>query len=91
MMAVTLYRGGVCPPEEEIVLRFGLLFIGLCLVNCKSIAGYGGQIKTTADITVEAKHIIVGQVTHVSFVFDGPWSLVSSLVTVRVDKDINKR
>ena len=38
--------------------------------------------------TLEATHIIVGEVTHVSFVFEPDNSEPISIVTVRVDKDI---
>ena len=68
-------------------LGFALLIIGLCLVNCASMASYAeGSLKTTTDMTLEARHIIVGKVVHVSFVFAGS----QSLVTVRVDKDIKR-
>ena len=68
-----------------------LLIIGLCLVHCDSMASSGeGDTKTTANITSEAKHIIVGKVVHVSFVFDRGDSGPRSLVTVRVEKDIKK-
>lgn len=38
--------------------------------------------------TLEATHIVVGEVTHVSFVFRQNGSEPLSIVTVRVDKDI---
>ena len=38
--------------------------------------------------TLEATHIVVGEVTHVSFVFEQDDSEPLSIVTVRVDKDI---
>ena len=72
------------------MLKWGLLLIGLCLVNSHSMASYGGPLKTTADITLEAKHIILGKVVHVSFVFDRDDYGPRSLVTVRVDKDIKQ-
>ena len=68
-------------------LGCALLISGLCLVNCASMASYAeGSLKTTTDMTLEAKHIIVGKVVHVSFVFAGS----QSLVTVRVDKNIKR-
>ena len=68
-------------------LDCALLIIGLCLVNCASMASYAeGSLKTTTDMTLEARHIIVGKVVHVSFVFAGS----QSLVTVCVDKDIKR-
>ena len=71
-------------------LGCALLIIGLCLVNCASMASYGeGYTKTTTDITLEARHITVGKVVHVSFVFDQGYGS-QSLVTVRVDKDIKR-
>ncbi len=72
-------------------LGCALLIIGLCLVNCASMASYGeGYPKTTTDMTLEARHIIVGKVVHVSFVFEQGFSGPQSLVTVRVDKDIKR-
>lgn len=72
-------------------LGCALLIIGLCLVNCASMASYGeGSPKTTTDMTLEARHIIVGKVVHVSFVFEQGFSGPQSLVTVRVDKDIKR-
>ena len=42
-------------------LGCALLIIGLCLVNCASMASYAeGYLKTTTDMTLEARHIIVG-------------------------------
>ena len=38
--------------------------------------------------TLEAMHIVVGEVTHVSFVFQQDGSEPLSIVTVRIDKDI---
>lgn len=70
------------------------LILGLsivCLLNY-SVASYpeGTWDHTTmaTKSTLEATHIVVGEVTHVSFVFfqTGPDPL--SIVTVRVDKDI---
>lgn len=49
-----------------------------------------GYTKTTTDMTLEARHIIVGKVVHVSFVFEQGFSGPQSLVTVRVDKDIKR-
>ena len=73
------------------MLGCALLIIGLCLVNCASMASYGeGSLKTTTDMTLEARHIIVGKVVHVSFVFEQGFSGPQSLVTVRVDKDLKK-
>ena len=78
------------PVYPHKTLGCALLIIGLCLVNCASMASYAeGYTKTTTDMTLEARHIIVGKVVYVSFVFDqgyGP----QSLVTVRVDKDIKQ-
>ena len=72
------------------MLGCALLTIGLCFVNCASMASYGeGYTKTTTDITLEARHIIVGKVVHVSFVFNQGYGS-QSLVTVRVDKDIKR-
>ena len=71
-------------------LGCALLIIGLCLVNCASMASYAeGYTKTTTDMTLEARHIIVGKVVYVSFVFDQGYGS-QSLVTVRVDKDIKR-
>ena len=89
-------------------LGCALLIIGLCLLNFPSMeAGMypeGAFDFTTLGIkrTLEARHIIVGEVTHVSFVFElqftgpeyGPdgWATSGplSFVTVRVDKDLKK-
>ena len=72
-------------------LGCALLIIGLCLINCASMASYAeGYTKTTTDITLEARHIIVGKVVHVSFVFDRAGYGPQSLVTVCVDKDIKR-
>ena len=66
-----------------------LLIIGVCLVDCESLASYAeGELKSRTDIMREAKYIVVGQVVHVSFVFEQGDSGPISLVTVRVDKDI---
>ena len=89
-------------------LSCALLIIGLCLLNFPSMeAGMypeGAFDFTTLGTkrTLEARHIIVGEVTHVSFVFElqftgpeyGPdgWATSGplSFVTVRVDKDLKK-
>ena len=73
-------------------LGSALLIIGLCLVNFSSMGSQypEGSIKTTTDMTLEARHIIVGKVVHVSFVFEQGFSGPQSLVTVRVDKDIKR-
>ena len=71
-----------------------LFIIGLCLLNFPSMeAGLypeGAFDFTTmgTDRTVEATHIIVGVVTDVSFLLEREWYVPSSLVTVRVDKDM---
>lgn len=69
-----------------------LLIAGLCLVNFASMGSQypEGSIKTTTDMTLEARYIIVGEVTHVSFVFEQEHSGPNSLVTVRVDKDMKQ-
>ena len=73
-------------------LGCALLIIGLCLVNCASMASYAEDYtKTTKDITLEAKHIIVGKVVHVSFVFEQGFAGPQSLVTVRVEKMPGKK
>ena len=70
-------------------LGCALLIIGLCLVNCASMASYAeGYLKTTTDMTLEARHIVVGKVVHVSFVFERGFSGPQSLVTVRVDSAV---
>ena len=72
-----------------LTLMFTLSIV--CLLN-HSVASYpeGTWDLTTiaTKSTLEATHIVVGEVTHVSFVFfqGGPDPL--SIVTVRVDKDI---
>lgn len=77
-------------------LGCALLIIGLCLVNCASMEAKtypeGAFDFTTLGTkrTLEAAHIIVGEVTHVSFVFEyEDWGPLS-FVTVRVDKDIKR-
>ena len=68
-----------------------LLIIGLCLVHCDSMALYvEDPTKPKKNLTLEAKHIIVGKVVHVSFVFNRDDYGPRSLVTVRVEKDIKK-
>ncbi len=68
-----------------------LLIIGLCLVHCDSMALYvEDPTKPKKNLTLEAKHIIVGKVVHVSFVFDGDDYGPRSLVTVRVEKNIKQ-
>ncbi len=66
-----------------------LLIMGLCLANFSSMGSQypEGTFDLTAivqEMTVDATHIIVGKVTHVSFVNDDSLSLVK----VRVYKDI---
>ena len=72
-----------------------LLIIGLCLVNFSSM---GSQYPEDAfdftiiatERTLEARHIIVGKVTHVSFVFELEGWDTLSFVTIRVDKDLKQ-
>ena len=77
-------------------LDCALLIIGLCLLNFPSMeAGTypeGAFDFTTLGTkrTLEATHIVVGEVTHVSFIFEYEnWGYLS-FVTVRVDKDIKR-
>ena len=71
-------------------LGCALLIIGLCLVNFPSMEASQyppGTFDLTAivkEMTVDATHIIVGKVTHVSFVNDDSLSLAK----VRVYKDM---
>ena len=63
----------------------------VCLLNCSASQYPEGAFDFTTlgtKRTLEATHIIVGKVTHVSFVFEQGFSGPISLVTVRVDKDI---
>lgn len=85
-----------CPVYPYKTLGCALLIIGLCLVNCASMEAKtypeGAFDFTTLGTkrTLEAAHIIVGEVTHVSFVFEyEDWGPLS-FVTVRVDKDIKR-
>ena len=63
----------------------------VCLLNY-SVASYpeGAWDLTTiaTKSTLEATHIVVGEVTHVSFVFYYVGADPLSIVTLRVDKDI---
>ena len=64
----------------------------VCLLNYSEASLYppGTWDHTTmaTTATLEATHIVVGEVTHVSFVFEPDDSEPLSIVTVRVDKDI---
>lgn len=63
----------------------------VCLLNCSALMYPEGSFDfTTLDTkrTLEAMHIVVGEVTHVSTVFKRGDYLPSSLVTVRIEKDI---
>ena len=77
-------------------LGCALLIVGLCLLNFPSMEAKiypeGAFDFTTLGTkrTLEAAHIIVGEVTHVSFVFEyEDWGPLS-FVTVRLDKDIKR-
>ena len=73
-----------------------LLIIGLCLLNFPSMEA-GMYPEGAFDFTtlgteriLEATHIVVGEVRHVSFVFEyEDWGSLS-FVTIRVDKDIKQ-
>jgi hypothetical protein len=49
------------------------------------------KFPTATETTLKAKHIVVGEVTHISFVFGLPeFNLPFSFVTIRVDWDIKQ-
>ena len=86
----------IYPTYPYKTLWCALLIIGLCLFNFPSMeAGMypeGAFDFTTLGTkrTLEATHIIVGEVRHVSFVFEyKDWGSLS-FVTIRVDKDIKQ-
>ena len=65
----------------------------VCLLNYSPALYPEGAFDFTTlatTTTLEAVHIIVGEVTHVSFVFERGESGPISFVTVRVDKDIKE-
>ena len=66
----------------------------VCLLDCYALLYPSDAFDFTTlntKRTLEASHIIIGEVTHVSFVFQRESYLPSSLVTVRVDKDIKEQ
>ena len=65
-----------------------------CLPNCYALLYPADAFDFTTlntKRTLEARHIIIGKVTHVSSVFKRGEYLPSSLVTVRIDKDIKEQ
>ena len=74
-----------------LILIFTLSLV--CLLNDSTALYPEGAFDFTTlatTTTLEAVHIIVGEVTHVSFVFERGDSGPISFVTVRVDKDIKE-
>ena len=77
--------------KRFVILILILILSLVCLLNCSASLYPEGTFDFTTlatKRTLEAPHIIVGEVTHVSFVFEREEYAPSSLVTVRVDKDI---
>ena len=66
----------------------------VCLLDCYALLYPSDAFDFTTlntKRTLEASHIIIGEVTHVSFVFRRGEYLPSSLVTVRIEKDIKEQ
>ena len=66
----------------------------VCLLDCYALLYPSDAFDFTTlntKRTLEARHIIIGEVTHVSFVFRRGAYLPSSLVTVRIEKDIKEQ
>ncbi len=66
----------------------------VCLLDCYALLYLADEFDfTTLDTkrTLDARHIIIGEVIYVSSVFQRESYLPSSLVTVRVDENIKKQ